>query len=197
MSQRAEAPRPATALRERAASLLSRAATGMSREDAARWKTAATMADLGELVIAWLNGEITQTPGHCGPPAGETLPLIDVLTDINRGGFVTDNSQLAESMDGRTWNTWVAGFAADETLARIRAAVAGTPLTVQACRGRAHECRPSRAFLQPCPRKDSVGFWADACPDAADVLRDAWWVHVEDPQPGRNSMWPILAAALH
>ena len=33
--------------------------SGMSRRDAARWKSARTMTDLGELVIAWLNGEIT------------------------------------------------------------------------------------------------------------------------------------------
>lgn len=196
MSQNAEAPRPVTALRERAASLLSGITPGMSRKDAARWKTARTMADLGELVIDWLNGEITQTPGHCGPPCDETLPLIDVLSVINRGGFVTDNSQLAESMDGRTWNTWVAGFAAGETLARIREAADGTRLTVQACRGRVHECRPRRAFLQPCPRRDCTGFWANACPDTADALWATWWVHVEDPEPGRNSMWSILATAL-
>jgi len=177
--------------------LLSRLTTGMSRKDAARWKSARTMADLGELVIAWLNGEITQTPGHCGPPCDETFPLITALTVINRGGFVTDNSQLAESMDGRTWNTWVDGFATDEALARIREAAAGTPLVVRACRGRVHGCGKRRLALPPCPRTDVTDFWATACPAVADALWDTWWVQVEDPEPGRNDLlWGALARAL-
>lgn len=174
---------------------LSRFTTGMSRKDAARWKTARTMADLGELVIAWLNGEITQTPGHCGPPCRETIPLIGALTVINRGGFVTDNSQLAETWEGRTWNTWVQGFASDETIARIREAAEGTRLIVRACRGRTCEC--GRHWLPPCGRRGVTGFWASACPDAADALRGTWWVYVEDPEPGRNDLlWPALVSAL-
>lgn len=185
------------ALAARALDSLSFAAAGMSRADAARWRSARNMGDLGELVVAWLNGEITRTPGHCGPPDGETFPLVPFLEVINRGGFVTENSQLAESMDGRTWNTWVYGFASDETLARIRAAAAGTPLTVRACRGRVHECRNVRRFLQPCERPAVTNFWAEACPDAAGDLRAAWWVHVEDPEPGRNDLlWPVLTSAM-
>ncbi len=176
--------------------LLPRLSGGMSRSDASRWKTARSMEDLGELVIAWLNGEVTQTPGHCGPPCDETIPLIDALTAINRGGFVTDNSQLAETMNGSTWNTWVDGFATGETLAKIRAAAKGTALVVLACRGRHHEHRQGFRF-QPCPRRDLTDFWATACPHAADVLWDTWWVYVEDPEPGRNSLlWNTLALAL-
>jgi hypothetical protein len=179
----------------RAREFLSRLTTGMSRRDAARWKTARTMADLGELVIAWLNGEVTQTPGHCGPPCDETLPLIPVLTVINRCGFVTDNSQLAESLYGETWNTWVGGFGADETLARIRQAAEGTPLVVRACRGRACEC--GSRWLPPCGRRDVTDFWATACPQAADILWGTWWVYVEDPEPGRNDLlWGTLARTL-
>lgn len=184
-------------LAARALDSLSYAATGMSRADAARWKSARNMGDLGELVVAWLYGEIEQTPGHGGPPCDETIPLADFLTVINRGGFVTENSQLAETWEGRTWNTWVCGFASDETLAKIRAAAEGTPLTVEACRGRVHECRNRRVFLQPCARRDVTSFWADACPDAAGELWTTWWVHVEDPQPGRNDLlWPALVTAL-
>jgi hypothetical protein len=163
------------------------------RADRARWKQARTLADLGELVIAWLNGEIRQTPGHCGPPCDETIPLIPALTVINRGGFVTDNSQLAESTGDGTWNTWVSGFAADDTLARLRAAVSGTPLTLDACRGRIHGCgrRPWR--LPPCPRNQVTGFWAGACPHVAGALWGTWWVYIEDPEPGRNDrLWPAL-----
>jgi hypothetical protein len=189
--------RVTAAVRDRAEAVLMRLdETRMSRADAARWKSARTMADLGELFIAWLNREVDWTPGHCGGPCDETLPLIPALTVINRGGFVTDNSQLAETWEGRTWNTDVDGFATDETLAKIRAAAEGTDLTVLACRDRYHEHRGKFRF-QPCPRRDVTDFWADACPDAADELWGTWWVYIEDPQPGRNDLlWPTLAAAL-
>ena len=201
MNQPAESPpwgaRAASAVRDRAEALLMRLdVTRMSRADAARWRSARTMADLGELVIAWLNGEIERTPAHAGEPCEETIPLIPALTVINRGGFVTDNSQLAESADGETWNTNVDGFASDETLAKIRTAAAGTDLVVLACRGRHHE-HGQRFRFQPCPRRQVTDFWADACPHAADALWGTWWVHVEDPADGRNDLlWPVLAAAL-
>jgi hypothetical protein len=187
--------RAETAVREHAGVLHLNMA-GMSRKDAARWKSARTMADLGELVIEWLHGEITQTPGHCAPPCDETLPLIPALTVINRGGFVTDNSQLAEVVDGDAWGTDVSGFVTDSTLAKIQAAADGTDLVVIACRGRHHEHRQKFRW-QPCPRRDVTDFWATACPDASDALWATWWVYVEDPVNGRNDLlWPALAAAL-
>lgn len=42
--------------------------SAMSRGDKAAWRSARTMGDLGELVIAWLRGEIVQTPGTAGLP---------------------------------------------------------------------------------------------------------------------------------
>jgi hypothetical protein len=185
-----------TAARERGEAWLRLSLTGMSMKDAARWRSARSMPDLGELVIAWLNGDITQTPGHCGPPESETIPLVDVLTVINRGGLVTDCSQLAESRPGDTWNTWVDGFASDDTLARLREAAAGTPLILTACRGRVHEHR-RMPHLARCCWAELVDFWAEKCPAVADGLEDSWLVSVEDPEPGRNDLlWPVLAAAL-
>lgn len=171
--------------------------TAMNRADRARWRSAKTMADLGGLVIAWMHGEITQTPGHCAPPRDETVPLIPSLEIINRGGFVTDNSQLAETgADGETWNTWVSGFASDATLALIRQACDGTVLEVSACRGHVHQCHHPgrvRGFFWACPWRECTGFWIDRCPDMADVLRNCWFVVVEDPEPGRNDLlWPVL-----
>jgi hypothetical protein len=170
-------------------------AARMSRADRRAWRPARTMEDLGELVIAWLHGEITQTPGHCGPPCGETVPLIPALEVINRGGLVTDNSQRAESADdGYTWNTWVSGWADDATLAAIRAATAGTGLITAACRRTSHECDRMQSFWF-CPWHDSVCFWQDRCPGMA--FSDLWYVNVEDPEPGRDGLlWDTLAAAL-
>ena len=164
----------------------------MNRADRRRWRQAQTLADLGELVIAWLNGEITQTPGHLGPPDPETIPLIPVLTAVNRAGFVTDNSQQAETHEGRTWEAWVSGFASDATLARLRDTVAGTPLILTACRGCAHECdRAPRWWF--CPWKESADFWACRCPRVTDGLYRCWYVSIADPVPGRNDrLWPAL-----
>lgn len=168
----------------------------MSRADAARWKSAASMADLGELVIAWLDGEIIQTPGHCGPPCDETIPLIPSLTILNRGGFVTDNSQLAEGSDDDAWTANVSGFAADGTLARIRQACDGTRLAVWACRGKVHEC-PRVFGHRLCGWRDMAGFWAERCPLAAGQIGDCWYVTVEDPELGDNDLlWPVLEKAL-
>jgi hypothetical protein len=168
----------------------------MNRRDRKAWRNARTLEDLGELVIRWLNGEIKQTPGHMGPPCDETIPLIPALTVINRGGFITDGSQLAETLHGETWNTWVDGFATDATLAVLREAVAGTPLILTACRRCAHECDRA-AHWHRCGWGDAVGFWSQRCPALIDELDACWLVSIEDPEPGRNDLlWDTLARAL-
>ena len=164
----------------------------MNRPDRRRWRQAATMADLGELVVDWLNGTVEQTPSHLAPPDPETIPLIPALTAVNRAGFVTENSQLAETREGRSWNTWVAGFASERALRWIREAVDGTPLVLRACRGRAHECG-KRLPWGFCPGKEARGYWRHRSPDAAGELANAWWVMLCDPEPGRNDLlWASL-----
>jgi hypothetical protein len=156
----------------------------MNRRDRAAWKSAVTWTDLGERVVDWLNGRITQTPGHLGPPDPETIPLIPTLTALNRAGFVTDNSQSADG----PWQAWVSGFATDATLAGLRDAVAGTPLILTACRDREHACQWRR-----CPRREVLGSWLDRCRHVAG-LDGAWWVEITDPDPGRNDrLWTALA----
>lgn len=165
----------------------------MKRSDRRAWRSARTLADLGELVIRWLDGEIEHTPAHLGAPERETIPLIPVLTTLNRAGFITDNSQRAESMRGETWNAWVCGFASDEVLARLGEAVAGTPLLLTACRNCHHECGQRADEWWHCPWKDTADFWAGRCPRAADGIYACWYVCVSDPEPGRNDLlWPAL-----
>lgn len=144
---------------------------------------------LHQAVIPPVGGR-PRSPGHCGPPCDETIPLIPVLTEVNRAGFVTDNSQQA----GETWNAWVCGFVPDEAFGRLRAAIEGTPLIVwQWCRRGEHHCHGlPRAFT--CPRRDAAGSWADRCPHAAGEIDGAWYVTVADPEPGRNDrLWAALA----
>jgi hypothetical protein len=161
----------------------------MKRADRAAWRSARTMANLGELVVAWLAGQLQQTPGHLGPPCAETIPLIPALAAANRAGFVTDNSQAAGRDGARVWEAWVCGFATDGTLARLRAAVAGTPLILEACRGRVH----GGHRRGQCPRREVTGFWLRRCPDAYRELAVTWHVTITDPAPGRNDrLWPVL-----
>ena len=44
----------------------------MSRDtgesDLAAWRSARTLADLGELTARWLEGTVASVPGYCGPP---------------------------------------------------------------------------------------------------------------------------------
>jgi hypothetical protein len=159
------------------------------RADRAAWRSARTLADLGELVTRWPNGQLQQTPGHLGPPCAETIPLIAALTAANRAGFVTDNSQQAGRDGARVWEAWVCGFATDDTLARLRAAVAGTPLILDACRGRVH----GGHRWGRCPRREVTGFWLRRCPGASRELAVTWHVTITDPAPGRNDrLWPAL-----
>jgi hypothetical protein len=167
----------------------------MNRHDRKAWKTARTLDDLGELVVRWLNGEVKQTPAHLGGPDRETIPLIPALTVINRGGFITDNSQLADEDEEGAYSTCVSGFATDATLARLRKAAAGTPLIVSACRARVHECEKS-SFWWRCPWGNAADFWAERCPAVSGEIYACWYVTVEDPEPGRNGLlWDSLVSA--
>jgi hypothetical protein len=148
----------------------------VNRADRKRWASARTLGDLGELTAQWCAGDIAQTPAHCGGPAAETLPYLQLLAAVNRRGFVTTNSQAA----GRTWNAWVDGFATPDTLSRLAACIGGSPLTAEAhSRGATREER----------------YWyCRSCPSAKAAIKGARFIELADPQPGRNSLlWPALA----
>lgn len=166
----------------------------MNRHDRARWRSARTLYDLGDLVVAWLHGEIAETPDHLAPPDPETIPLIPDLEVINRGGFVTDNSQAGRDDENCLCHAWVQGFASGATFELLREAAAWHGLTISACRDRDHGC--GRRWWRPCPGNQVRGSWADRCPDVASEIYGAWHVTVADPIPGTNMLWPVLAGAL-
>lgn len=66
------------------------------------WRSARTLADLGDLTARWLAGEITHVPGYSGGPDEETASIRQVLIDLNRAGLVTHGSQPGES-DATGW----------------------------------------------------------------------------------------------
>ena len=166
----------------------------MNRRDRKLWASARSLADVGALTVRWLNGEMKQTPGHCGPPCAETIPHIGVLSAVNRAGFVTTNSQSAAVASWGTCEAWVAGLVSDGTLQRIQAEViANPPLRLAGATGR-QRFGESPLDLRAAWR-DDTGFYADRCPHAADEIRDTWFITITDPEPGRNSeLWRALAA---
>ena len=173
--------------------------TDMSRADRARWKTASSLADIGDLTVEWLHGGITQMPGHGGPPCEETIPHLEVLAAANRAGFVTTNSQSASSPEqaarhGAPWEAWADGLVSDNALQRIRAAVIGTPLLLAGARGRQRFGEARWPGMRGAWR-DEVSFYEARCPDAASEIRAAWLITITDPEPGTNArLWPMLAA---
>lgn len=170
----------------------------MNRSDRKAWRNARTLDDLGALVVRWLNGELTETPDHMGPPEDETVPLAGALTVVNRGGFITVMSQLGGGDADETWNAWVDGFATDAVLNRLRKAVDGTRLVLTACRGLVHDHEQNdHWYRNRCQWRMVAGYWQERCPAIAEELAGCWLASVTDPEDGRNDLlWPNLAYAL-
>lgn len=102
----------------------------MSRSDRKLWRSATTLAELGELTARWLEGDIRSRPGYqprCGPDpeTTETPGLVDVLAAANRAGYLTIGSQPGEppteGWDGQLWEQRAAvdGFAHDDMARRL------------------------------------------------------------------------------
>lgn len=73
-----------------------------------RRKSAKTVADLGELMALWLEGEIGSRPGYAARygPDEETEHLVPTLTALCRAGYVTTCSQpglAGTGADGAWW----------------------------------------------------------------------------------------------
>ncbi|WP_105973639.1 DUF6919 domain-containing protein [Streptomyces geranii] len=80
----------------------------MSRSDRSRWRSARTVADLGELMARWLEGEIASRPGYQARygPEDETEHLVPTLAALCRAGYVTTCSQpgvAGTGVDGMWW----------------------------------------------------------------------------------------------
>lgn len=95
----------------------------MSLADRRAWRSAQTVADLGELMAQWLEGTLASWPGYqpnYGPDE-ETAPLVPTLAALNRAGFLTVGSQPGDAgtgFDGKLWEQRAAveGFVADRVL---------------------------------------------------------------------------------
>jgi hypothetical protein len=80
------------------------------------WKDARTVADLGQLMADWLEGRTRNRPAYGDDRSDpETSKILRPLVALNRGGYLTDNSQpgyYGRGHDGRRWTQlpFVTGF---------------------------------------------------------------------------------------
>ena len=173
---------------------------GMNRHDREAWAVCSSLIEVGTVTAAWLNGELTQTPSHGGPPDEETVPHTDVLIAANLAGFVTTNMQSAisaaeaEANDWRECEAYAQGFVSAATLERLRDVIGGTGLEISGARLRrtrfpgirlAETFGPASSRWTSRVRRSAASFYRDRCPAAADEISDSWLVIITDPEPGR------------
>jgi hypothetical protein len=194
----------------------------MSAGNQAAWRSARTLADLGELTARWLEGDISQHPCYGDGPDEETGPLIPVLAQLNRAGLLTTYSSpglAGRGHDGAWWQQRAAveGFIAGTATARAFVAAArraGMDVVVHhpdfrpRWRWRCGEEIPVTLrdgdeytwFGQQLSRRDirarRLG-WGICHRDARDAVCSAWQVTVVDPVWGRaDELWPVLSRAV-
>ncbi len=176
----------------------------------AAWAAAESLGDLRELTARWLEGGISWIPSYCcAEPAPETTDLIPTLAALNRGGFMTENSQPGERLDGGcVQRAGVVGFCTEQTAQTLAAACMPTdlfclvswpgcedgpfvPVTIADDQAHTWFGPP----MSPGHLRDS---WGEALsPDGLEALTWSWQVTVIDPVWGRNDLlWPTISAAI-
>lgn len=180
------------------------------------WRRARTLADLGALTAAWLEGAIASHPGYLGRPDPETDELVPALAAVNRAGLVTICSQpgtVDYDDPGEIWSQRAAVDAlADERTAhrvRTKAERAGL-IVIDHGPARRWRCDYTRATLvTTCAAAPVTDFGAHlsrrllrrrvfaACHGKAlSAIYSARQVTVIDPDWGRNDrLWPLLVDA--
>ena len=179
----------------------------MPRQDRRRWRTARTLADLGELTAQWLEGRISSRPGYepCCGPEDETAHLVPVLAAANRAGYVTACSQPGSDESVWRQRAGVEGLADQETATSLVDAMGDLVVVAVPVR---HWWRRNRHRIPVTTREGKPSTWFgmhltrgqlahefDVChPAAISALARAWQVTVIDPVWGRDDvLWPRLS----
>ncbi|MFD0008987.1 DUF6919 domain-containing protein [Streptomyces sp. NPDC127178] len=185
----------------------------MSWSDRRRWRSAHTVADLGELMALWLEGELRSWPGHmpgCGPDR-ETTHLVPSLAALNRAGFLTIASQPGEAGTGHDGLWWqqraaVEGFVSDRTLYyRLLEVAEAASLTVAVddSQSDVHDTavtvttvygEPYTAFGGRLSNRDMQAIWPVIRKQAFASLATAVRLTIAAPEPGVDGerLWPVL-----
>lgn len=176
-----------------------------------RWVEAVTLEQLGELVAQWLERRIA-VPLQYGaaPPDSETDQLVPVLAQLNRAGFVTDDSQPGEIVGDSAQRAFVTGYC-DQDIAERLASVSvredlvvvsqptdpRAPFQLPVTRDETNTSTSLSGTYAPCNGDDASWPWPGLRPEMRAVLLDTWYVSVCDPVWGRDDvLWPALTAAM-
>ncbi|MEU1516288.1 hypothetical protein ABZ490_29820 [Streptomyces sp. NPDC005811] len=185
----------------------------MSRSDRRRWRSAHTVADLGELMALWLEGDLRSWPGYmprCGPDE-ETTHLIPSLAALNRAGFLTTASQPGEAGTGHDGLWWeqhaaVEGLVSDRMLYyRLldAAKAAGLDVAVDDAQTGTHDPgiiattvdgEPFTEFGARLSYRDMRTIWPVIREPAFISLATAVRMAIVAPEPGIEGerLWPVL-----
>ena len=174
-----------------------------------RWVAAVTLDQLGQLVAEWLEGRIS-VPIYGDGPDPETAPLVPVLAQLNRAGFVTVDSQPGEIDGDWAQRAAVSGYCEQDVAERVASISVRQDLVVVS-----HSAALDAPFELPVTRTGNYTFtvlcgghvptgghfdswpWPDLHPELRAALLGAWSIHVCDPVWGRNDvLWPALTAAI-
>lgn len=179
------------------------------------WKSAASVAELGQLMADWLEGRHNAySPSSLSNgPDDETQHLIPTLAAVNRAGCVTTGSQPGQvAIDGaRRWEqraaveAWVSD---KQLLNRIQAGAKRARITVIA-HGPSSGWRdgmvvtqvngePYTWFGRTMSRREQIAYeWPDVGGRATRELRRSTFLTLIDPVWGRDDrLWPALAGAI-
>jgi hypothetical protein len=74
------------------------------------WNNVESFDAFGELMIAYLSGELFQNPWMVGPTDPETVPLLEKLRHINAQGFVTLQGQPGICDEYQEQHGYIMGF---------------------------------------------------------------------------------------
>lgn len=179
----------------------------LTRADRKLWAAAQTLDDLGELTAQWIEGKIESQPCYYGPVDVDEAPgLPEALIACNRAGYVTNSSQEGHDGPGHDGAHWrqlaaVTGLTTQDTYRRLHASltphgfvVVGHPVPRRSGHATVVTWREATAWTRfGGVDRDDIEFAYDECSAAAvAAAQAAWVVTVHDPQPGRNTLWPVL-----
>jgi len=183
------------------------------RTDRKAWRSATTVAGLGELMASWLEGAMIWRPGAAPGLDPETVDLVPVLARANRAGFLTTDSQPGcdgPGFDGRRWKqrASVTGFVADDQMMHALSWVAGVHRLTLLIRTADDDCQPGvtvtrvdvedpTTFGDRLSRRDLRHMWQGVGRDALVEVTGSLQVTLIDPEFGRNDrLWPALGTAI-
>jgi hypothetical protein len=180
------------------------------------WMRIQEFADLQEVMVRFIDGELTTTPWHGGPLDPESTPLVDALRAINTLGFVTENSQPGVGSPGLfgfvslRQRAWVRGMipskrgrevirAMEQLGYRVRYRDIGdaTPEVLYRYPVTWGTLRLPSTFIATEVVCGAADFYVRSIPGLYQVVEDeCMTVEIADPTIGRNELFDDLRVAL-